>query len=204
MDIVTDRDYLHVRCREAVEGDPVLETAEMMFKELKEHDALGFAANQFRVNLRMFVMRMTLTSDAPMCIVNPIITKRRGSDTREEKCLSAEVTLRVERPKDVTVKGVNQYFRPIKYKFTGLGAHIVSHEIDHLDGKLITDVVEEAESTPVEELKAERELQEAESVPQKPEAESKPQKIEEVKSVLEQSMEKLNKSMDKGERANDD
>jgi len=200
MDIVTDRDYMHQRCREVNEDDPVLETAEMLFKELEEHNALGLAANQLRVPLRMFVMRMTVTSNAPMCIANPVITKKRGSDTREERCLSAEATVRVERPKNVTVKGVNQYFRPIKYKFTGLGAHIICHEIDHLNGKLITDVAEEARTALMKELKAERELQEVESAPQEPEVESKPQEIERVKSVLEQRMEKLNQNMGKEDK----
>lgn len=195
MDIVTDRDYLHQRCKEATGDDPVFETAEMLFKKLEEHNALGFAANQFRVRLRILVMRMTVTSNAPMCIVNPVITKVRGSDTREERCLSAVATVRVERPKYVTVSGMNQYFRHVKYKFAGLGAHIVCHEIDHLDGKLITDIVEEARIALVKELKAEREPQEVESTPQELEAEGKPQEIERVKSVLEQRMEKLNRSM---------
>lgn len=144
MDIVTDRDYMHVRCREADENDPLVETAKSLFAVLKERKAYGLSANQIQVRLRIFVMRMDPYT--PVCIVNPVIVKKKGSDTREEMCLSANATVSIERPKEVVVKGVNEYFKPVRYKLTGLMAHVVCHEVDHLDGKLITDGLEEVKS----------------------------------------------------------
>ncbi|MBA7574431.1 Peptide deformylase [subsurface metagenome] len=49
----------------------------------------------------------------------------------------------IKRPHMVVVKGVNQYFRPVRYRLSGLQARIACHEIDLLLGKLIIDYKEE-------------------------------------------------------------
>lgn len=103
--------------------------------------AAGLSANQLGYNKRIFVMR--LDPLPPICMVNPMITKARGSQIGNERCLSVPgKSVKVKRPYQITVKGLNQYLRPVKYKMRGLNARIVCHEVDHLNGKLIIDYEE--------------------------------------------------------------
>lgn len=138
MKIVTDIERLRKPTEWVKQSDPVLEIAAELFEGMLEHNAQGLAANQLGYSLRMFVMK--LQPNTTICIVNPLITKTRGSYESNESCLSLPgVTVRVKRPMEVRVKGGNQYFKPVHYHFRGIEARRACHEIDHLIGKLIID-----------------------------------------------------------------
>lgn len=78
--------------------------------------------------------------DEIICLVNPTISKVRGHQTSVERCLSLPgVSVKVIRPMIITVRALNQYLKPVKYKFSGFDAVVASHEIDHLSGTLIID-----------------------------------------------------------------
>ncbi len=99
--------------------------------------SLGLAAPQVGYKLRMFVMKYGLED---ICFVNPVITKSRGRQRSTEMCLSLPgKAVIVERPKSITVKGLDEHLKFMRHKFTGLDARVACHEIDHLDGKLIID-----------------------------------------------------------------
>jgi len=119
-------------------GADITEIVANLFRELKEFNAYGLAANQLGYSLRIFVMSMEPLP--PICVVNPLIVKVRGSQIREERCLSLPgIVRKVKRPKTVTIKGLNQYWKPVRYRFNGMQAAIAYHEVDHLIGKLIID-----------------------------------------------------------------
>lgn len=143
MDIVTDIEKLR-KPTEWVEKPidvELVEIADVLLTEMVAHNAQGLAANQLGYDLRMFVMQ--LRQYTPICIVNPVITKTTGSYETNEVCLSLPgVVVRVKRPAEVRVKGVNRYFKPVNYRFRGIEARRACHEIDHLIGKLITDYLE--------------------------------------------------------------
>lgn len=129
-------------------NEDISEIVDNLFQGLKEHNTLGLSANQLGYNKRIFVM--TMKPYPPICVVNPIITKVRGSQVREESCLSIPETLRrsgsgisVRRPQQIIIKGLNQYFKPVKYKLSGFQARKACHGIDHLNGKLVIDYKEE-------------------------------------------------------------
>lgn len=116
----------------------VVEVADVLLTEMIQHNAQALAANQLGYDLRMFVMK--LREYTPICIVNPEIVKTRGWYESNEACLSLPgVVVRVKRPMEVRVKGFNKYFRPVNYRLKGIEARRACHEIDHLNGKLITD-----------------------------------------------------------------
>lgn len=142
MEIVTDQDYLHKPTALVTEGDDISSIVESLFTELKEHDGLGLSANQLGYSARICVMKYD--PYPPLCLVNPKITKRKGTQEKDEGCfcLPWEVRVIIERPYEVVVKGYNQYFKRVRYRFKGLQARIACHEIDHLNGILITDRVE--------------------------------------------------------------
>lgn len=141
MDIVTDTEKLRKSTEWVKKPDDFTEYVEItdvLLSEMVQHNAQGLAANQLGYNLRMFVM--TLREHIPICIINPVITKTRGSYEANEGCLSLPgVVVRVKRPVEARVKGVNKYFRPVNYRFKGIEARRACHEIDHLIGKLIID-----------------------------------------------------------------
>lgn len=139
MEIVTDIIKLRKPAKIVKEGDDIEECVEGLFQGLKErNNAVGLSANEIGYKYSIFVMDMP--TGPPICVMNPVITKQRGSGVRKEVCLSIPgVEVIVKRPKQIVVKGINRYFKPVKYKLSGFQARIACHEIDHLFGKLIID-----------------------------------------------------------------
>lgn len=139
MDIVTSITQLRKPTKQVGSGDDISDIVANLFAELGMYrNAGGLSANQLGYNKRVFVMIMKPCP--PICIVNPLITKQRGSQIGEEFCLSLPGhPVTVKRPQQIVVKGENQYHKYVKYKLSGLQARIACHEIDHLNGKLITD-----------------------------------------------------------------
>jgi peptide deformylase len=144
--IVTDIRQLHKPTKPVEGGEDIDEMVDTLFKGLVGYQegnliAVGLSANQLGYDRSIFVMKMDPLP--PICMVNPVITKTKGSQVREEGCLSVPgKTVKVKRPYQVTVKGLNRYLRPVKYKMSGFRARVVCHEVDHLNGKLITDYEE--------------------------------------------------------------
>lgn len=142
MKLVTNVTQLRKPTKEVDGDEDISEIVANLFEGLKEYHALGLSANQLGYNKRIFVMRMN--AYPPVCVVNPIIAKERGSQLAEETCLSLPgVGVRVKRPYQIVVKGENRYRKPVKYRLRGQQARIACHEMDHLWGKLITDYKQE-------------------------------------------------------------
>ncbi len=138
MNIVTSERLLRKPTKPVKETDDIEQVVEDLFRELKERDTLGLAANQLGYSCRVLVMSMEPMP--PICIVNPQVTKQKGSQLGTEYCLSVpEEKAVIKRPYVVVVRGVNQYFRPVRYRMRGQQARVACHEVDHLLGKLITD-----------------------------------------------------------------
>jgi len=139
MDIITDEGKLWSKCREVKEGEKVDKCVDALLEAMKETEAWSLAANQLGFRMRIIVMKFN--AQPAICILNPVIVKPRGSQTPFERCLSFPKVagIRVKRPHQVSVKGVNRYFKPVKYKLRGLQAASACHEIDHLNGVLIID-----------------------------------------------------------------
>lgn len=142
MEIVTNIKKLRRVSRDVNADDHPEEIAKALLAALEKPPAegrhfLGIAAPQFGYLLRMIVMRYGTDR---ICLVNPVITKARGHQSRVEMCESLPgKKIVIKRPKIVTVKGLNQYLKFVKYKLSGLSARVACHEIDHLDGRLIID-----------------------------------------------------------------
>ncbi len=122
-------------------NEDVSEITGALLDGLKEHNGLGLAANQLGWQVRIFAMVYDPLTN--IVIVNPVITKERGHQRSPESCLILPgVKCIVKRPKQITVKGLDQLGKSVTHRFYGQQAQIACHEIDHLDGKLITDYVE--------------------------------------------------------------
>ena len=122
--------------------DKPAELADLMFRTMKEYRAQGLAAVQVGRRLRLIVLLNE--PGTPVCLVNPFIMKSKGTVVAVEGCLSLPgVWVPVPRPRRITVEGLNQYMKPVRYRFEGIKARRACHEWDHLNGKLITDYQED-------------------------------------------------------------
>ena len=85
MQIVTDESILRKPTEWAKEGDDIKQVVDDLFRQIKEHEELGMAANQLGYDYRMFVMNVKPLPS--ICIVNPVV-KQKGSQLSTEECLS--------------------------------------------------------------------------------------------------------------------
>lgn len=110
-----------------------------MFETMHDADGLGLAAPQIGVPLRLIVIAC---DDDSYVLFNPEITRRSGTVTDDEGCLSLPRWFGpVERSENVTVKGRDDTGKSIRIKLAGLVARALQHEVDHLDGRLFVDRV---------------------------------------------------------------
>lgn len=115
--------------------------ARRMFEVMYASRGVGLAAPQVGVSIRLFVAN---PSDQPGeqegVYVNPAIVTASGSEVGEEGCLSLPmVACKVKRATHVTVRATDLEGRPFEQSAEGLLARVFQHEMDHLDGVLLSD-----------------------------------------------------------------
>ena len=109
-----------------------------------DNGRVGLAAPQIGVSLRVIVIGIPEEED--IVLINPEIVKRKGERLIDEGCLSVPGYVgQVKHAETVTVKGHNQNGKEIRIKADGLLAQALEHEIDHLNGVLYIDHLEDME-----------------------------------------------------------
>ena len=113
-----------------------------MINLMYQHRGIGLAANQVGYNRRIFVMDNSNEKNKPQIFVNPKIEKKAKEKlTEEEGCLSCPGDLmQVRRPIYVALSWFCEHGKEQYKTFYNFPARVVQHEMDHLDGKLITDL----------------------------------------------------------------
>ena len=113
-----------------------------MINIMYQSNGVGLAANQVGYNRRIFVMDTSNERNKPQIFINPKIEKQAKEKlTEEEGCLSCPGDLiQVRRPIYVALSWFCEHGKEQYKTFYHLPARIVQHEMDHLDGKLITDL----------------------------------------------------------------
>ena len=120
--------------------------AREMLQSMYSADGIGLAAPQVAVQKQLIVIDCEPDNAAnpPLVLVNPTI-KSFSKDlcVAEEGCLSIpRVYLDVIRPTSVEVSFKDESGRPQTLQASGLLARCIQHEIDHLNGVLFVDRVE--------------------------------------------------------------
>jgi peptide deformylase len=106
---------------------------------------LALAAPQVGCPQAFFVSDFLLNRSGEYeCFINPIITRKTDSvSVEEELCVSLPKTkVNVPRSKKVTIEYTTLTGGKNILPLEGMQARVAQHEIDHLNGKLITDYVE--------------------------------------------------------------
>jgi peptide deformylase len=130
-------------------GPELQELIDDMIDTMRDAPGVGLAAPQVGVLKRVIVVEYgdDENEDVPpslYVVVNPEIV-RFSTESVEgvEGCLSIpRLVGSVERPDEVTVRGLSRQGKPVKIKASGWLARIFQHEVDHLDGILFVDRAE--------------------------------------------------------------
>lgn len=137
-------------------GDPVLRTrandvtdvdgalvrlSDEMFEAMYEAAGIGLAAPQVGVQQRFFVYDH---GEADGVILNPEIAESDGEWAFDEGCLSVpELSFEIVRPKQIHLVGIDLEGNEVSIEADELEARLFQHELDHLDGVLIVDHLDE-------------------------------------------------------------
>lgn len=109
----------------------------------KEPKGIGLAANQVGWTIRLIVTHVT--GFEPLAMVNPVIEWAKGDAAADEMCLSEPgVKVRINRATKIRVNYQDVNGASHSLVARDLLARCIQHEIDHLDGKLISDHVSKA------------------------------------------------------------
>lgn len=110
---------------------------------MMHHDiAVGLAAPQIGYDLRVAAIHLkTEQHTDPLVIANPVIVSVSGKkDVKKESCMSVpHVRGPVERREKISITYQDRAGTRQSLAAHGFLARVISHEIDHLDGKLYTD-----------------------------------------------------------------
>ncbi len=133
--------FLRQKAKQVKEITPAIKQLVLdMTETMKAGDGIGLAAPQVGQLLRIIVVQPDPEQEV-LVLINPEIKKTSfRKKIMEEGCLSLpELSLPVKRPIKIVVQGLNLEGKEIKIKTKGLLARVIQHEIEHLDGILITD-----------------------------------------------------------------
>lgn len=144
---VDDDPILRKKSREVTEfNDRLFELLDDMKETMYHSGGVGLAGPQVGVLKRVVVMDVSEDRNEFIELINPVITYEEGEQKGNEGCLSLPGLYGVvTRPNVVKVKAQNRDGKWCLYKGEALKARCFCHEIDHLDGILYKDKLDEGE-----------------------------------------------------------
>jgi len=115
-------------------------TIDAMFKLMHKHDGMGLAAPQVGIMKRFFIMQSGLGKKY-VCINPKIVRVSPRQEFKDEGCLSYPgQKVLVKRSSEVRVSYQDAKGKSVTKKFTGMMARCFQHELNHLDGIVMSDV----------------------------------------------------------------
>ena len=132
--------------RVAKVDDSIRELAHKMLQTMYSEDGIGLAAPQVGIHKQILVVDTDPEESAnkPLVLINPkIIRESKQMACGQEGCLSIPgVFLDVIRPAAIEVSFKDENGRPQKIKASDLLARVIQHEMDHLNGVMFVDRVD--------------------------------------------------------------
>lgn len=148
---------LKQRAAEVTEIDGKLaKLAEDMVQTMYEAPGSGLAATQVGVEKRLFVYD---AGEGPRTIVNPSISESRGEWAFEEGCLSVPgLAWEIVRPKEVHLTGYDLDGNEVSIEADEFEARVFQHEMDHLDGVLLLEHLDDDQAKEAKRILRDRAL----------------------------------------------
>lgn len=146
MSTLTIRQYgdpvLKERTRDVEEIDgQVVSLVDSMIETMYDAPGTGLAANQVGVQRRIFVYDV---GEGARAIINPQIIESDGEWTYDEGCLSIPgLSWDIVRPNAVHLIGLDLDGNEISIEAEELEGRVFQHELDHLDGVLLVERLNE-------------------------------------------------------------
>ncbi|MDP6975047.1 MAG: peptide deformylase [Acidimicrobiales bacterium] len=148
---------LRTRANEVTEVDGALvRLTDDMFTTMYDVAGIGLAAPQVGVRQRFFVYDH---GDAAGVILNPRIVESDGEWAFDEGCLSIpDLSFEIVRPKEIHLVGIDLDGNEVSIEADELEARLFQHELDHLDGVLLVDHLDEDQEREAKRVLRERAL----------------------------------------------
>jgi peptide deformylase len=131
-------------------GPPLQRLVDDMLETMRDEPGIGLAANQIGVPQRVIVVELPKDEEDPQsgrtyAVVNPKLARAsREQDEMEEGCLSVPGLVGdVWRSVEITVKGQDLQGKKIRIKARDMLARVFQHEMDHLDGIVFIDRIDD-------------------------------------------------------------
>ena len=133
---------LRQRAKEIENVDGALvRLVEDMFETMYDAPGVGLAAPQVGVERRLFVYDI---GDGPYAVINPEIVESSGEWTYDEGCLSIpDLSWTVVRPNEVHLRGLSLDGEETDIEADELLGRCFQHEMDHLNGILLVERLDE-------------------------------------------------------------
>lgn len=141
--IVTQKDeILRKNCKPVEKFDERLWIVlDDMAETLSKANGVGLAAPQIGILRRYAIVNL---GDSILEMINPTIVKSSGKQRDVEGCLSCPGQFGyVTRPLKCVIRAQDRNGKFYEKDLTEMYCRCALHEIDHLDGKLFLDIVEE-------------------------------------------------------------
>lgn len=129
---------LKERARDITDIDgKLVKLVDDMFDVMYDAPGIGLAAPQVGVQKRLFVYDHR---DEPGVLINPVIKESDEEWHWNEGCLSIPgIYFEIVRPKRILISGIDLDGNEVTIEADELQSRLFQHELDHLDGTLMTE-----------------------------------------------------------------
>jgi peptide deformylase len=149
------REVARALTQDELKTDKVQRFIDDLVETMRDANGAGIAANQVYEPIRICTIEINKNPRYPYkpnypltILVNPVVTHlTQDSFLNNEGCLSVpNLRGEVRRSTHVRVKAWDREGKDLDFEVKGLTAGTFQHELDHLDGKLFVDRVEDTKS----------------------------------------------------------
>jgi peptide deformylase len=131
---------LKQKCQELPQIDERFsQTVKEMFQIMYRAAGIGLAAPQVGILQRFFILNTDGTPEGEIVCVDPVLVSAEGEELAEEGCLSFPgIMVKIPRHTKVKLRFLGIEGTQKEIAAEGLLARAIQHELDHLDGVLIS------------------------------------------------------------------
>lgn len=128
-----------------------------MLETMYDEPGLGLAAPQVGIRKRLFVYDLAEEGFDPRTLINPEIIESDGEWEFNEGCLSVPgLSWHIVRPKTVHIRGYDLDGNEVNIEADELEARLFQHELDHLNGVLLVEHLDDEQMKEAKKILRER------------------------------------------------